>query len=387
MHMEEKIIRKLNIVLSADVKGFHLKHQFVTISIFSLLLLFCNFDSNSMASGLADVPLTKATPESQNLSKTILDAAIIKIEKGDYGKIHSLLIIRNHYLILENYFSGYERDDIHPVYSVTKSVTSALVGIAIKQGKINSVNTKILEFFPEYENIANLDSGKRKISLENVLTMTAGFQWDELSTSYFNPLNDARKMAASKDSVKYVLDLPMRNHPERVVYNSGCSMLLSGVLNNTTGQSAEEFAIDHLFNPLGIKEWHWSIVKNGTINTAWGLRLRPIDMARFGILFSNDGLWLNNKIIPKAWRKVSTQKHAQFGRYGYGYQWWRFLDHNSIVSNLAINDVYFAWGFGGQHIFVIPHLNMVVVSTGENFTKRRLFFDLLRDHIFPAVLD
>ncbi len=290
-------------------------------------------------------------------------------------------------VILENYFSGYERDDIHPVYSVTKSVTSALVGIAIKQGKINSVNTNILEFFPEYENIANLDSGKRKISLENVLTMTAGFQWDELSTSYFNPLNDARKMAASKNSVKYVLDLPMRNHPGRFVYNSGCSMLLSGVLKNTTGQSAEEFAIDHLFNPLGIKEWHWSIVRNGTINTGWGLRLRPIDMARFGILFLNDGLWLNNKIIPKAWRKVSTQKHTQFGRYGYGYQWWRFLDHNSIVSNLAINDVYFAWGFGGQHIFVIPHLNMVVVSTGENYTKRRLFFDLLRDHIFPAVLD
>jgi CubicO group peptidase (beta-lactamase class C family) len=336
---------------------------------------------------LADVPLTKTTIESQNLSKTILDAAIIKIEKGDYGKLHSLLITRNHYLILEKYFSGYKRDDIQPIYSVTKSVTSALVGIAIKQRKINSVNTKILDFFPEYKNIANLDAGKRKISLENVLTMTAGLLWDELSISYFNPQNDARKMAASKNSVKHVLDLPMRRHTGRFVYNSGCSMLLSAVIKNTTGQTAEEFAIKNLFNPLGIKEWRWSTVRDGAINTGWGLHLRPIDMARFGILFLNDGFWLNNKIIPKEWRQVSTQKHAQTLRYGYGYQWWRFLDHNPIVSNLATNDVYFAWGFGGQHIFVIPHLSMVVVSTGENFTKRKFVFELLRDHIFPAVLD
>ena len=152
----------------------HSKYRNLVLIACSLLILIYVSLPNSIASSLADVPLTKATPESQGLDGKRLEEAVVKIKNGDYGKIHSLLITRNDYLVLENYFSDYERDDFHRVYSVTKSITSALIGIALKKGKIDSVGTKILEFFPEYEDIENLDIRKKKISLENVLTMTAG---------------------------------------------------------------------------------------------------------------------------------------------------------------------------------------------------------------------
>jgi len=273
-----------------------------------LLLIVCCFlflvsfsSPNATAAGLVIEPLSKATPDSQGLSSVILREVVTKINNGEYGRIHSLLIARNNYLIMEEYFSGYERDDFHPVHSVTKSITSALIGIALKQGKINSLDTKLLKFFPEYEKIENLDQYKKSISLENVLTMTAGFKWDE-STPWFDPLNDAYKMSESYDAIKYVLDLPMADPPGKFVYNSGCSMLLSGVLKNTTGQSAEEYAKDHLFKPIGINEWRWSIVSilsNRITNTFGGLNLRPIDMARIGILFLNEGSWLKKQVIPK----------------------------------------------------------------------------------------
>jgi CubicO group peptidase (beta-lactamase class C family) len=364
----------------------------VLLLIVCCFLFFVSFSSpNAAAADLVFEPLSKATPDSQGLSTDHLKKAVTKINNGEYGRIHSLLIARNNYLIMEEYFSGYERDDFHPVYSVTKSITSALIGIALKQGKINSLDTKLLEFFPEYEKIENLDQYKKKISLKNVLTMTAGFQWDESSIPWFDPLNDARKMSDSYDSIKYVLDLPMSGPPGIFVYNSGCSMLLSGVLKNTTGQSAEEYANDYLFKQIGIKKWRWailSILSNRMTNTAWGLNLRPIDMARIGILFLNGGNWHKKQVIPKEWYQVSTKRHVIVKkRYAYGYQWWLILDNDHNFKDLSIKDAYFAWGRGGQFILVIPHLNMVVVSTAENYENSTVFFNVLSDHVFPAILD
>lgn len=379
----------------------HQRYRFQISLTWTLLLVCISWHSELMALDTANVPLTKATPESQKLSSSKLNEAVTKITGGDYGIIHSLLITRNNYLVLENYFAGFKREDIHRIESATKSIASALIGIAIEQRKIKDVQSKVLEFFPEYKNIENLDSRKKNISLESVLTMTPGFQWDESSFSFLNPKNDAVRMVESPDSIKYVLDLPMNDslgnstYQGEFIYNSGCSMLLSGILKNSSGQTAEEFAINHLFKPLGIKKWYWSSAMDGAINTAWGLSLRPLDMARFGILFLNDGRWLKDQVVSKEWAQVSTRKHVNTvkKRHGdiekraYGYQWWRFIDDDSIVSNLAINDIYYALGHGGQLIIVVPHLNMVVVSTGSNSSNSRLFFDVLRDHIFPAVLN
>lgn len=374
-----------------------LRYRFLISLTGSFLLLSIGWTSNLMALELADLPLTKATPEAQNLSSSQLNEAVTKITNGDYGDIDSLLVIRNNYLVLEKYFSPeyYGREYRYPIKSATKSITSALIGIAIDQGKLKGVQTNLLEFFPEYKNIENLDPRKQKITLDNVLSMTAGFQWNESSISYADPRNDSNRMARSPDWIKFVLDSPMSHSPgDSLVYNSGCSLLLSSILEKSTGQSTEEFAIDHLFKPLGIEKWSWSIVPNGLTNTGWGLSLTRLDMARFGILFLNDGRWLDRQVISQKWRQISTSEHVR-GKPGeiwpnaaYGYQWWRLQDHHPAVSKLAINDVYTAWGDGGQIIFIIPHLNMVVVSTGNNTgADESIVLDVLSDHIFPAVLD
>ena len=230
------------------------KCKFVTLLTFCFFTTFFYLNSVSIASNIADVPLTEATPESQGLDSTKLEKAVVKINKGDYGSIHSLLIIRNNYLVLEKYFSKYNRDLKHPVYSVTKSITSALVGIAIEQGKISNLQNKVLGFFPEYKGLDNVDQRKNSNTIENLLTMTAGFQWDELSMPYTIPLNDIRKLVMSPDPIKYMLDLPMRESPGSFEYNSGCTLLIGGVLNNACDQSVNLFAEDNLFIPLGILE-------------------------------------------------------------------------------------------------------------------------------------
>ena len=330
---------------------------------------------------MVDVPLTKATPESQNLSSARLNEAVQKIANGDYGDINSLLVIRDQYLVLEKYFSPeyHGREYIQTIRSATKSITSVLIGIAIEQGKIVGVQTKLLDYYPEYKSPGNKDSAKRKITLEQVLTMTSGIQWAEIP--YSNPDNDVYKMHRSPDWIKYVLERPMDLSPGNFVYNSGGAVLLSGILKYSTGESAEEFAIDHLFQPLGIKKWTWSLGMNGITNTGWGLSMRRLDMARMGILLLKGGRWHEKQLVPREWIQISTRSHVttrildkDLTKFEYGYQWWRFTDHDTTVSNLAINDVYFAWGYGGQFIFVIPHLDMVVVSTGDNYgADYRLF--------------
>ena len=368
---------------------FRIKNQFYITFTCSLFLFLFSFTPILIASDLANTPLSEATPESQGLRGAQLEEAVIRISNGDYGKIHSLLITRNNYLVFEKYFEEYDRDKLHKINSATKSITSALIGIAIEQGKIDSVKVKLLRFFPEYENLENWNTHKKSITLENLLTMTAGFQWDELSIPYTNPINDARKMAASRNPIKYMLDLPMSGSPGTFEYNSGCTTLLGGILKKASGQSAKELATDYLFKPSGIQDFFWKTYSDGTINTGWGLLMRPIDMARFGILYLNGGSWQGNQIIPKEWCRVSTKEHTKTSIYNfsYGYQWWRLSNDDPTVTRLTKNDIYFALGYGGQFIVVIPHLEMVIVSTAENYGKIRLFLKLIREYIFPAVID
>ncbi|MCH8021510.1 serine hydrolase [candidate division KSB1 bacterium] len=174
------------------------------------------------------------TPEIIPESKP-LEELITEIEAGTYGEIHSLLISKDDRLILEKYFNGYEQDQLHRLYSVTKSITSALIGIALSQKKIQSIENRVLDSFTEYANIANLDSRKNAITIEDLLTMSAGLTWDESSTSYDSHANDAFKLGRSSDWMKHMLDLPMKTQPgTEFVYNSGGTMLLSGIIGKAT---------------------------------------------------------------------------------------------------------------------------------------------------------
>lgn len=279
---------------------------------------------------------------------------VAQAENGVYGDFHSLLVLKGDELIAEEYFGGYDADSIHFQYSVTKSISSLLVGIAMDQGYLSSVDQKLYQLFPEYEgDIANWSDQKADMSLENVLTMSAGYQWDEWTYTYTDTRNDANKLIRSDDLMKFVLDLPVAHEPgSRFTYNSGCSMLLSGVIQNSTGMSLEAFARQNLFDKLGIEEWHWEQGNDGKFNSGWGLHLKPADMLKIGKMVRDRGLWQGERIVSEAWLTASQTNHIS----SYGYQWWLSTDFFS------------ARGWGGQVIAIVSSDDLVVVTTAGNFS-------------------
>ncbi|MCX5898622.1 MAG: serine hydrolase [Proteobacteria bacterium] len=335
------------------------------------------------------------------LDEKKLDELVSAIRADDFGKTDSLVIIQNDSLILEKYFRGWARDRRHSCFSVTKSVTSALIGILLDRGEIPGLDEKLLSFFPGYQNIKNMDARKEAITLEHVLTMTAGFSWNEVSTPYFfgifpNLKNEMTRMLFSRDYIKYVLDKSMAADPGTVwTYNSGSLDLLSGIITDATGQTAEDFAAENLFHPIGITDWKWNKGSQGISETGAGLSLHPVDMAMFGYLFLKKGRLQGKQIVPEEWVAVSTAQHVaelkindQAVNLHYGYLWWIMPVNATIGGSLQLDEIYCALGYGGQCIFVIPPLDMVVVSTASNFdSAARLFsgFKFLTDYILPAV--
>lgn len=293
-----------------------------------------------------------STPELQGVDSAKLADALTAIKQHDI-RIHSLLLVRNGYVILDAYFFPFDRDNLHDLASVTKSVTSTLVGIAIDQRKIRSVNEPVANIFPR-RTIANADEQKAKLTVENLLTMTSGLACQPKE----NELT-LHQMMDSRDWLQFMLDLPMTAEPgQNFVYCSGGMHLLSGVISETTKMSALSFARSSLFEPLGIHDAVWPTDPNGN-NYGWGdLHLHPRDMAKLGYLWLNHGMWDGKQIVSTDWVTNSTRVHAHTSSNSdYGYGWWvRPKDK-----------LYEAVGRGGQRITVLPELNLVAVMTGGGF--------------------
>jgi parallel beta-helix repeat protein len=295
--------------------------------------------------------------------------------------IDSVVVVRNGYVVLEEYPRGDSPNLLHELYSCTKSVSSALIGIAIGAGFIDSVQHRVLDFFPN-RTFANLDSRKQAITLEHLLTMTSGLPWDEWTYTYGDSRNDVTRMMNSYDPVQFVLDRPMVSEPgTQWVYNSGGSHLLSAIINKTTGTDMLSFAKKRLFEPLGISNLLWSTDAFQRIPWGFmGLNLTPLDMAKLGFLYLNNGTWDGQQIIPAEWVAKSTTSlisadPAWAGPgWGYGYQWWTRPSAN----------VYMARGYMGQNIIVAPDYDLVVVFTAS-ITRGRDPSELFFDYILPAV--
>jgi CubicO group peptidase (beta-lactamase class C family) len=331
----------------------------------------------------ADGEWPTAAPESQGLSSAVLAGYHDRIAAGEFGQVDSLLVVRHGYLVSEAYFRGWGAGDLHQAFSVTKSVTSALVGIARGRGEMPELGTTVRSLLPEYPFVANPSAAKNAITVDDVLTMRAGLEWDEFGYGYVDPRNPLIEMHASLDWLKFVLDLPMAWWPgTRYNYSTGYTILLAGMLRNTTGVEASEYAAARLFGPLGIEAWEWNHSPRGLTDTGGGLSLRPRDMAKFGQLFLRQGDWRGEAVVPAGWVEVSTSAHVDLGGgWGYGYQWRRMPGSPGDNSSFP-----FAWGWGGQFVFVVPAVDMVVVSTASNFQNEAggaLSFirDLLRDAI------
>jgi CubicO group peptidase (beta-lactamase class C family) len=288
------------------------------------------------------------------------------ILNGNFPYIHSVLLIKNGKLVLEEYFYGYSRGTKHLIASDTKSLTSILVGIAIDKQMISDVDKKVYEFFPEYRGTRWIDQ-KYDITLRHVLTMTAGLDWDEITNPHPHPKNPNTGMYRTDHPVKYILDKrKIASSGKRWNYNSGLTVLLGGIIRNTSGLYADEFAEKYLFGPLGIKDYHWYKHPDGTVFTNGDLLLRPRDMAKIGYMMLRKGKWKGKQIVSREWVDESTKVHVAhgvpFGR-KYGYQWHR----GEAVINNQVFETYFASGTGGQYIFVFPRLDLVVVFTSKIF--------------------
>jgi CubicO group peptidase (beta-lactamase class C family) len=308
---------------------------------------------------------------------------LIRDLQSDSRRIHGLLIVKNNKLIVESYFDGWHRNRLQSMRSASKSIASTLVGIAIDKGFIVGIDQSILDFFPEYADLRTAD--KDKIQLQHVLSMTAGLHWDQDSFPPEDPRNDEYQLDESDDGFRYLLEKNVVSTPgKNFKYNSGCSDLLLGIVDHTAKISADRFAEDYLFKPLGIESYGWRKSNNGYPNGGYGLHMYPRDIIKVGQMFLDSGKWKGNQIVSSSWVKQATSEYISLDdRVGYGFQWWIW---NEKIGEQMVRR-YQAQGKGGQIICVVPEFNAVIVMTGANFDNfySQIPYAILRNRILPAL--
>ena len=332
-----------------------------------------------------------AAPADVGMDQSRLNTLVSRIRGRQIAELNGLVVVRRGYVVLEEYANGSSATHVHEMQSVTKSVTSLLMGIAIDQKKIPSVSSRALDFFPEYTDIANMDDRKRAVTLASLLTMRSGinFYEDQYPGSPLQQLNDSRG-----DWLRMVFDQPMNASPnERWQYNSGGVISLGGVIYNTTGITADEFARQYLFEPIGIRVASWYKGNpNGLPHLGGGLALRASDLARIGYLVLRKGRWEDRQVVSESWLRESTSHHVRnprtFGSHptDYGYLWW-LLPLNNQSSSGWETDIITASGAKGQWLFIVPSLDLVVAATSNGAGYQGYIdpADFLYSYILPAI--
>lgn len=318
-----------------------------------------------------------STPEEQGLDSKLLSDSDKRINEN-YPNVYSLLVVRHGYLVYEKYYQGNDRESYNPVFSVTKSVMSALTGIAIREKLIKGVDQKVSDFLPDYfENID--DVNKKDITLYNALTMTGGLE--SIDSNFY-------AYEYSADWLDFALKEPLVDKPgEKFAYNTGLPHFLSAIITNTSKMSTLDFADKYLFNQIGVSVEQWEMDRKGYYGGGVGLYMKAEDMAKFGYLYLNNGLWDGKQIIPKEWVSESTKKHIEAdSERDYGYLFWlqdiKDKIHNKTYSTISAD------GYGGQKIVVVPELDMVVVITANaqsSSIDKTDDQDIIWDYVLPAV--
>ena len=350
--------------------------------------------------------------QTASLKDVGMDTGRIEAFMNDLGEypdhwVHSVVVIKNGKLVFEEYFPGedldlsdmkreltyathdFDRGTLHSTASVSKSVTSVLLGIAIAEGLIQGAQEKMFSFFPDYAYLS--DATKSQITLEHMLSMTSGLPWTE-AYPYDDPRNDLAAMLLCDDPVEFVLDKSTVAAPgTEFIYNSGTANLLGEIIRRASGMTLSDFAEQNLFSPLGIDSYEWYSFPNAPEMTVASstLYLRPRDMAKIGQMYLDGGAWNGTRVVSESWVAQSTQKSVDIIASespipdlnpGYGYLWWlgRF--------STGETETYFAAGWGGQFIFVLPEPEMVVVFTAGGFEERNYdaLLQIVNQYIFPA---
>lgn len=316
-----------------------------------------------------------ADPATHGVDASLLEVADARA-LAELPDLSALLVVRGGEIVFERYYGGHAPETPINVRSVTKSVTGALIGIALADGDIESLDQTVGELIPDRIPLG-ADPRTRDITVEHLLTMTAGWDWDA-STDY-------QRVIASDNWVDLTLSLPVVFEPGTVyTYNTGGSHLLSVILAEVTGQDAADYAAERLFTPLGIEPGQWDRSPQEETNGGFGLELTARDMAKLGLLLINEGEWEGQQIIPAEYVEASLSRQSAgdaTGGASYGYQWW--------VTEIAGYDAAFALGYGGQYIYVVPDLDLVVIAAVARrvpATELRSPRPIIEELIVPAAL-
>jgi CubicO group peptidase (beta-lactamase class C family) len=346
-----------------------------------------------------------ATLSSVGMNEELVSFLADNINHATYTEVHSVLIVKDNKLVFEEYWGGhdfgfsspnyhgtyvqFDRTTRHNTHSATKSITSALVGIALDRALIESVAEKIFRYLPNHQTLNN--EGRENITIENALTMSSGLQWSEWGVSISSPQYDMVQFNQSSEPIRYLLSKPLVATPgTSFCYNGGTVDLLGVIVANAAGASLQSFSKDNLFGPLGIANYAWTTLTPSGLACAHGdIYMTPRDMAKFGYLFLNNGSWKGVQIISAEWVQRSTRYHISPGVSwvdgswveGYGYLWWLTTYHSGGQSF----DAFRADGWGGQQIIVFPTLSMVVVFTGANYTTSAPCDNIVEQFILPAL--
>jgi CubicO group peptidase (beta-lactamase class C family) len=373
-----------------------------------LCLLMASAAADSVAPSWPAETWEVSTPVKEGLDERAISQLDEEFRKGMHGYVDSMLIVRNGRIVFEanyahdykainagrmsgesgpwNYYDAtwhpyYQGSDLHTMQSTTKSVMSALVGIAIARGDLPGVDATLGELLP-HRNIT--DPEKAAITLENVLTMRPGLEWLE-DISYWDPKNDATRVESTNDWVGYLLQKPLAAVQGTVFnYNSTNTQLMSEIVSTATSRALDTYAEEVLFHPIGIRSYFWKSAPEGFRDVAGGLYLNPRDLARFALLYERQGEWNGRQVIPSEWVKRSVQPHVKDvspddpkDNHGYGYQWWIFNDGSNGEPAM-----YGTWGWGGQFGLIVPSLHVVAVFTGWN-----VYDELNHEYAFKLFYD
>jgi CubicO group peptidase (beta-lactamase class C family) len=320
-----------------------------------------------------------AAPEIVGLASATLCPMLQWLNVAKESNVHAMLVVRHGKLVFEHYLSGSDEAWGRPLgtiafgpavrhdeRSVTKSVVALLLGIAIDRGLIKSIDEPVLSFFPEYADLRTPE--KDRITLRHLVTMSAGLEWHELDIPYTSAANSEIRMETAPDPYRFALEQPVVAPPGDVwEYNSGATELVGAVLKKAAGKQIDDFARELLFGPLGITDVEWPRNVHGDVIAAGSLRLRPRDLAKIGQLVLQRGDWKGTQVISASWIDAATTPQINgLGTDFYGYFFWigrSLVDRREIRWSAAV-------GLGGQRIFIVPELDLVVVMNAGLYKSR-----------------
>jgi len=356
-------------------------------------------DCTPPVSGIDDWQI--ATPASVLLDGNRLCGLIPIFEKAREVNLHAVLVARRGRLVFERYFTGendpvtgggkqvvaFDAETRHDIWSVTKSITALMLGIAIDRGWVAGIDEPVFSFFPEYADLRTPE--KDRIKLRHLLTMSQGLAWDE-NSDYRTVANSQVLMMRAVDPYRFALEQPVAHAPgEKFVYSGASAALIGAILKKKTDEGIDALVQKHLFDPLGIRDVEWARHRHtGDPMAEGGLRMRPRDLAKIGQLVLARGQWNGTQIVPAAWIEAATSRQVpadpRASWFAYGYQFWLW---NTYVAKKGDVPLVAGFGYGGQRLVVVPSLDLVaVIHAGlyGSYLQRTVPLGIINSYILAA---